>query len=153
MRKLLFVVLIFMLQTLAVAGNVQYMNLTVNKASVSFALAEKPVVTYTNDELTVTTAREKVSVKMAELQEWTFSDVPTAIERTQFAEPQLLQGKVLLGQLKPGSKAELYNYKGEVVRSAVVSSEGEVQLEYGSLPSGVYLIKTVAYTIKIRNNK
>ena len=46
-----------------------------------------------------------------------------------------------------------YNYKGEVVRSVVVSSEGEALLEYGSLPSGVYLIKTVAYTIKIRNNK
>ena len=153
MRKLLLVVLIFMLQTLAVAGNVQYMNLTVNKAPVTFALAEKPVVTYTNDELTVTTTREKVSVKMTELQEWTFSDVPTAIDHTQIAEPQLLQGKALLGQLKPGSKAELYNYKGEVVRSVVVNSEGEAQLEYGSLPSGVYLIKTVAYTIKIRNNK
>ena len=127
------------------------MNLTVNNHAVSFALADKPVLTYKNDVMQVSTSRETVQIQLADLQNWTFSDIATGMIDVRTAKPRLTGGCAYLSQLKPGSQAEVFDMKGNLVLSDTVNEFGEAQLEYGSLPKGVYVIKTSAYTIKITN--
>lgn len=131
--------------------NVQYMNLTVKNHAVSFALADKPVLTYKNDVMLVSTNRETIQIQLADLQNWTFSDIATGMIDVRTAKQRLTGGCAYLTQLKPGSQAEVFDMKGNLVLSETVNEFGESQLDYGSLPKGVYVIKTSVYTIKITN--
>ena len=133
--------------------NVQYLNITLKSSSVSFALADEPKMTYEEDVLSFYTIGEIFQIPVADIQEWSFSDVSTKIVETEVSKPIITPGKAYLKNLKPNSCAEIYNAKGERMLTETVNSDGEAILEFGTLPHGVYVIKTVAYTIKMIINK
>ena len=64
--RLALMALLLLTATVIRAGDVQYLTIMVQGKPVSFALSDKPVITYQNNQLVVTTAEETVEIPVAD---------------------------------------------------------------------------------------
>jgi len=76
MKKLLFFLTLSLLlhgQLARGQDDVQFLNVTLNQSTVSFALADAPVITFAGDKMIVQTTNGTVSNPLSDVKEWTFS--------------------------------------------------------------------------------
>lgn len=76
-----------------------------------------------------------------------FETTPTAISSIEAEGGTLFDGTSLKVNAKSGSIVSIYSASGTLVSASIVGSDGIVSI--GSLPSGVYLVKTGNVTSKI----
>lgn len=108
-------------------------------AKVSYALSEKPVVTYQGNVLVLTTPGTTMEYPLSDLQMFTFSGSTNAVESVTM-EPSKGDGTV-----------RIYNMSGVLVRTIKPSGDRSADTTFSTqdLPSGIYIIKQGRQTYKI----
>lgn len=118
----------------------------------TFALATKPVVTFTADALVLTTSETTVEYPATATTTFTFSDVPTAIKQlaTQDARQALFalhDGMLSAEGLVPGSRLAIYDANGRQQAMAKVSDNGTAAVSVAA--KGLYIVKSSNRTFKL----
>lgn len=121
------------------SGSVQLIVHSNSGAEVSYALSEKPVVTYREDILVLTTESTTVEYPIAELQMFTFEETADAVESVE------------MKQLKGDGTVRIYNVSGTLVRTIQPSEADRSDAKFSTqdLPKGIYIIKQGSQTHKI----
>ena len=116
--------------------------------SVYFLLAEKPYITFQNDEVKIVSDTDEALVKRTLVERFEFvNEIPAGIEDVEEQDEQLranfkLDGDaVYITGLASGRKVVLYAMDGRVVTTSVAAADGCVTLSLNTLPSGIYIVK------------
>ena len=144
--------LLLLTATVIRASDVQYLTIMVQGKPVSFALSDKPVITYQNNQLVVTTAEETVEISVAEISGTGFSETSTAIRNLMSGgKPQVECGRVCFSDLTPGTSVQVFTIDGRSVAEAKADADGTALVSLSEFPKGTYLLKTGRQTIKMIN--
>lgn len=134
--------------TSAYSSNVEYLTFNVSGSPVVIALAEHPVITFTDNTLHIKTAKNTIDIPVNEFSGAVFSET-TSIKYLKDPKVQLNEGCVCFHQLPPESKIKVYATNGKEVLSDAVDGNGQVVINLNSLSPNVYIIKSATQTIKV----
>ena len=115
-------------------------------------LDERPVVTFNDDDLVMTTHMSQVSYKSSDVLKFTYAYVdPSGIVETKFQNAMFNFGKNTLQatNIEPSSKVELYTADGILVASSVADANGNVTLKLSAHSGTVFIVKTSVANFKI----
>ena len=149
MKKILLTFMLFAFAAASFANGKDVLSVLMKDGiSVYFLLAEKPYITFQNDEMKIVSDTDEALVKRTLVERFEFvNEIPTGIEDVEEQDEQLranfkLDGDaVYITGLAPGSKVVLYAMDGRVVNSSVAAADGCVTLSLNTLPSGIYIVK------------
>ena len=117
----------------------------------SYALDAKPVVTYENEEIVVTTTTSSAVYQATEVAKFTLSDVATSVENV--AQPQGMvknNGNVVtLRSFEPGTRVQVYSVNGIMIANELIGLDGNLEIRVSEYSSGIYVVKTKGITCKI----
>ena len=123
-----------------------------DKSTVLFALAEKPVTTFSNNMLVIKTSTATVEYPLAEVQRYTYEGVETGIESIDSDYGVLVKqekNKLSLANLKAGAEVRLYNSSGSLLQIVKSNGTEPVVISLSSRPQGVYIVKSGNEIIKL----
>ena len=166
-QRLLGIAALCFCSLLARAENYSF-TLIVNGESYVFNLAEKPVITYEGDKLTVKVTEpsavveeqstvSEISVAVAEVQNIDLEKVNVTPQDTEVgvktvkADTEFANGQLKLNGLQPGSQVTVVSMGGKTCLTVKASAEGEAIVGLQTLPSGVYIVRTSKSSIKVTN--
>lgn len=105
---------------------------------VTYTFAEKPVVTYQDNVLVLTTEKVSVEYPLAELDKITFSDVESSVENITMSQPN------------GDGTVRIYSVSGTLIRTIERREDAsDVQFSIENLSEGIYIIKQGTQTYKI----
>ena len=120
-----------------------------------FVFADFPKVTYTADQLVMTTKTVTVEFPLTELRRVIFADdVVTAIREAVAAEGSspviraTADGAQLAG-FAPKTAVEVYTTSGLLLSREQTAADGTLTISLAARPQGIYIIKTNQTTLKI----
>lgn len=157
MKKLLLLLILFFSSvTMYAEGKKVLSVLMKDGTSVYFLLAEKPLITFQNDEVKIVSDKDEATMKRTLVERFEFvSEIPTGIEDVEDLEEkvacenfELAGDAVYISGLTPGCKVLLLSVNGQVLASEVAGENGCVTLQLEALPSGIYLVNYYETTIK-----
>ena len=157
MKKLLLLLILFFSSvTMYAEGKKVLSVLMKDGTSVYFLLAEKPLITFQNDEVKIVSDKDEATMKRTLVERFEFvSEIPTGIEDVEDLEEkvacenfELAGDAVYISGLTPGCKVQLLSVNGRVLASEVAGENGCVTLQLEALPSGIYLVNYYETTIK-----
>lgn len=149
-HRLLLLLFLSVNAVMARAASVEYLTFTVSGSPVVIALADHPVITYTNNTVHIQTASTTIDLPVANISEATFSNaVPTGLAERIAAKPQLRGGAVCFEQLPPGSLVTIHALDGTQVSAVHADDGGRAAVGIAQLPAGVYVVKSALQTLKI----
>lgn len=127
--------------------------------TVTFALANNPVQTYKGAETIVTVGTDALSYNLESIKEQRFKtiNVATGIKNVRTDDspavrPQIsITGAEVTG-LRSGDRVQIYTVGGRLVKQSVADGEGRAAVSMGSLPQGIYILRTPSKSFKIANN-
>lgn len=153
MKRILlsFLVAILALSSWAEDINAMMLHLASGKQVVCL-LDEKPIVTFSGDELVLTTHMNEVSYQSADVLKFTYLYVdPSGIN--QVGVPQsmfLFSGNALsVTGAEPDSQIAVYSVDGALVASAKTNKKGAASIVLPDQPGKVYVVKTSVANFKI----
>lgn len=149
MKKILLTFMLFAFAATSFANGKDVLSVLMKDGtSVYFLLAEKPYITFQNDEMKIVSDTDEALVKRTLVERFEFvNEIPTGIEDVEEQDEQLrakfrLDGDaVYITGLASGSKVVLYAMDGRVVTTSVATADGCVTLSLNTLPSGIYIVK------------
>lgn len=149
MKKILLTFMLFAFAATMFANGKDVLSVLMKDGtSVYFLLAEKPYITFQNDEMKIVSDTDEALVKRTLVERFEFiNEIPTGIEDVEEEDEQLranfkLDGDaVYITGLASGSKVVLYAMDGRVVTTSVAAADGCVTLSLNTLPSGIYIVK------------
>lgn len=149
MKKILLTFMLFSFAATMFANGKDVLSVLMKDGtSVYFLLAEKPYITFQNDEMKIVSDTDEALVKRTLVERFEFvNEIPTGIEDVEEQDEQLRANLKLDGDavyitgLASGSKVVLYAMDGRVVNSSVAAADGCVTLSLNTLPSGIYIVK------------
>lgn len=128
-----------------------------------YALREKPLVTFSGDDVVLKTPNVQISYVFADLESFMIVnnyDGEEIIRRlpaddirnlpadaTQF---EVTDKSLIAGNLNPGEELLLFTVDGKRIASARASEEGRASVSLESIPTGVVIVKTQSFTYKIQ---
>lgn len=119
----------------------------------SFGFEEKPVVTFTDNELVVTSAGAEARFQLADIAKFTFDDEGTAVEDikddVRKAAISLDEYIVSLTGAKPEIVVRLIASDGKLLQSYKTDKNGFLQFSIAELPEGTYIISSESLNVKI----
>ena len=157
MKKLLLLLILFFSSVTMYAEGKKVLSVLMNDGtSVYFLLAEKPLITFQNDEVKIVSDKDEATMKRTLVERFEFvSEIPTGIEDVEDLEEkvacenfELAGDAVYISGLTPGCKVQLLSVNGQVLASEVAGENGCVTLQLEALPSGIYLVNYYETTIK-----
>ena len=157
MKKLLLLLILFFSSvTMYAEGKKVLSVLMKDGTSVYFLLAEKPLITFQNDEVKIVSKNDEATMKRALVDRFEFvAEVPTGIEDVEELDEkvasenlELTGDAVHISGLLPGCRVQLLSVNGQVLMSAVADDNGCVTLSLDALASGIYLVNYNEVTIK-----
>ena len=156
MKKILLTFMLFAFAATSFANGKDVLSVLMKDGtSVYFLLAEKPYITFQNDEMKIVSDTDEALVKRTLVERFEFvNEIPIGIEDVEEQDEQLranfkLDGDaVYITGLASGSKVVLYAMDGRVVNSSVAAADGCVTLSLNTLPSGIYIVKYNETAIK-----
>ena len=119
----------------------------------SFGFDDKPVITYTDNDLVLKTAKTEVQYPLASLSKFTFVDIPTEVDAVAVdrKSPEITLDDYMIRIT--GAKAEtvvkVTGMDGKTLAAYKADSEGTVTFSIADLPEGVYIISSDSLTCKI----
>jgi hypothetical protein len=114
----------------------QHLNIwQTNGELVSYAFAQKPLITYEDETLVLTTTAIKVEYPLSAVRKFTFEDNPNAIGTVH-------------AELKDDAPLRIYSVGGILLKTVPAGPEGST-FYLDNLPKGVYIIKTPTTSHKI----
>jgi len=123
-----------------------------DKSTVLFALAEKPVTTFSDNKLVIKTSSATIEYPLADIQRYTYEGVETGIESIDSDNGVLVKqekNKLSLANLKAGAEVRLYNSSGSLLKIVKSNGTEPVVISLSSRPQGVYIVKSGNETIKL----
>ena len=137
---------------IAGGDEVQYLTIEVRGKPIIFALLEKPMITYQNNQLVITTSKETVEIPVGDISSIVFSGTSTAIHNLMSeGKPQVKGGLAYFSDLKPGTLVYVFTSDGKNMAKVKADYSGTAQVNLSEFPKGIYLIKAGKQTIKIIN--
>lgn len=115
-------------------------------------LDERPVVTFNDDELVMTTHMNQVSYRSSDVLKFTYAYVPLSeIIDAKFSNAMFNFGKNTLQatNIEPSSKVEIYTADGILIDSSLSDANGNVTLNMSAQSGKVYIVKTSVANFKI----
>lgn len=154
MKRIFFFVLLI---SIFVTTNVTAQNtVTIHQKdgqSVSYGFSAKPVITYTDNDLVVTTADAEMQYPLVSVSKITFSDQSTDAgsipEETKAPQLELENYVVSISGAKAGVSVMLVGPDGKTLINTKTDSHGDVSFSIAEQPEGVYVIKSENLTFKI----
>jgi len=125
---------------------------THNGEKIIYGLNERPVVTYSGDNLVITTEDISINYPLADLHKFTFgtSKVSRVDEVSSPAGKIQQQDKTLIfNDFSPNEKVSIYNIDGRQEVVCNIASDGSSSISISSLSAGVYIVKTKSIVHKI----
>ena len=119
---------------------------------VAYALAEKPKVTFTDNDLVITANGVEVNYPLENMKRFTYEEnTATAISNLQTGKASFkLDGESLLFlDLKANSTVSLNSLNGTIVFNKTIRIAGEYSFPLSGLNAGVYLVTVNGLTYKI----
>lgn len=151
LKIVLLSVMTMMASTAVAEINYLRVNLS-NGTNASFALADDPKVSVTNNTLQVETSTQTITVQFEDLKNFTFHDSTTGIDKEAIDKHfQLENGIISFDGLKAGETVAVYSISGIVMLQTSASTDGCATIDTSTLPIGVYVVRTNSTTIKISN--
>ena len=133
------------------AENVQFLQVNLKDRSVSFALAEHPIISYTNNQLHIATASQTVDFYVPDITDYCFATTETAIHDLKLTKNQIREGLVCFSGLPANAAVELFAPDGRQVLLSKASSSGQVIVDLNQLPKGVYIVRAANQSFKVTN--
>lgn len=154
MRKKLLAVLLlsFCLSAMADEPKTQLIVWAKDGTQVAYALAEKPKVTFTENDLVITANGVEVNYNLENMARFTYgNNTSTTITNLQTDESTFtLNGESLLfPALKANSTVSVYSLNGTLVFKKTVRQNGEYAFPLSNLNTGVYMVNVNGLTYKI----
>lgn len=126
-------------------------------SSFSYALEHKPVVTYENGEIVVTTTGDESATYIAAevakftLSEEAVSDDATSVENVALPQGVMKnKGNVLtFSSFEPGTRVQIYSVNGMLIVNEPIGADGNLEICVSEYPSGIYVVKAKGITCKI----
>ncbi len=126
-----------------------------NGSVTGFSFSEKPVISYSGNELVVTTGSVTVQYPLDLLHKIAVEgqiESVTAIDEitvpdTEFSFSE--EGTDVRGE-KPGTPFYVFDMKGMKCAEGTIDAEGKANIRLSSLPSGIYIVKTLSTSFKIK---
>lgn len=126
----------------------------IDGSATAFAFSEQPVITYSKEDLVLTTKNITVQYPLAMLRKIAVegqADIITSIEDTPIADTSFsftneetsVQGE------EPGTPFYVFNTNGMKVAQGIIDSQGKANIPTTSLSPGIYIIKTQSTSFKI----
>lgn len=120
-----------------------------------FSFSEKPVISYSGNELVVTTGSLTVQYPLDLLRKITVEgELVTAdgldevtLPDTEFSFSD--EGAKVRGE-KPGTPFYVFDLKGSKVYQGVIDAEGKTSIPLHTLPQGIYVVKTQSTSFKVK---
>ena len=138
--------------SLARAADVQFLTLMVNGEPVIISLAEKPVITFTDNTLHIVTEATEVDIPVADITGGTFvEDDPSAIKDPDLVKAMMSAGRVCFSGLEPFSTVNVYNVNGQLLKKQTAGNDGTVVIDLSNQPKGCYVVRSATQTIKVTN--
>lgn len=140
----------FFLSSMAWAGSPGVTFLLRSGQKVSFAFAQKPVISVSNADLSVSVSGvQRVSYAYADVQRIYLSDdVASGIAPVQSNSSQQSvtfswqDGMLRASGLNPNEQVRVFGLDGKLALSGRAQADGSVQLSFSSIPQGVYVVCT-----------
>ena len=123
-----------------------------DKSTVLFALAEKPVTTFSDNKLVIKTSSATIEYPLADIQRYTYEGIETGIESIESDNSMLVKqekDKLSLRNLKAGEEVRLYSSSGSLLQIVKSNGTEPVVISLSSRPQGVYIVKSGNETIKL----
>ncbi|MGI6222242.1 MAG: hypothetical protein ACOYJG_01375 [Prevotella sp.] len=121
--------------------------------STSYALDEKPVITYNDDHLVLTAPQVEVDVPLDDVLKLTFGDEADAIQQVETTDQQesikANSDGVELSGFKAGTKVGLYGVNGTTLGQYTIPESGTLHISLAAMGSGLYIVKAGRSSIKI----
>ncbi len=116
----------------------------------NFAFSEKPVVTYADNQLVITTTKTSVQYPLYLLQKIDFELTDaTAIEQVKpDAKFRFTDGTLYITGGDPGSQVVIYDMRGMTAGQYLIDDAGNAVISLQSLSKGLYIVKTNHFTFK-----
>lgn len=154
MRKKLLIVLLsyFCLSAMADEPKTQLMVWQTDGSYVVYSLDEKPITTFANDVLVLTTTKISVEYSMAKISRYTFETATNSIENLQThrgVTVKQTEDKLIVYNLPKGKKCYVYTIDGKLQYSAKSTGQEQMLIPFGKYGAGAYIIKTDNITYKI----
>lgn len=152
MRKLLTTLFLVVLATVAWAQNAVAVWQQDGKVA-KFGFAEKPVVTYADNNLVIATTQTTVEYPIYLLRkisfdvDWTVDAVEEVKADVQFS---FRGGALTVRDGEPGSQVILYNIKGVQVGQYRLDGDGNATIPTENLSKDFYVVKSRCFTFKFR---
>lgn len=117
----------------------------------NFAFSEKPIVTYADNQLVITTTKTSVQYPLYLLQKIDFAlSEATAVEQVKpDAKFRFTDGTLYISGGDPGSQVYIYNMRGMTEGQYRIDDAGNAVISLQSLSKGHYIVKTSRFTFKI----
>ena len=118
----------------------------------SFGFEDKPVITYTDNDLVLKTTKTEVQYPLSSLAKFTFTDLEDAvisIKDDKAAQMELDNYMVSITGAKPDITVTVIGSDGKTIGTYKTDAYGSVTFSISDLPQGIYIIKSENLTCKI----
>ena len=118
----------------------------------SFGFEDKPVITYTENDLVLKTTKTELHYPLSSLAKFTFTDVENAvapIKDGNSAQLVLDNYVVSITGANPGITVSVIGTDGKSLATYKTDDNGSITFSVAELPEGTYVIKSESLTCKI----
>lgn len=152
MKRILFISILFLAVLPMAAQNI--LNVHQKDGQIfSFGFEEKPVVTFTDNELVLTSAGAETRFQLVGIAKFTFDGEGTAVkgikDDSSKAAISLDEYTISLTGAKYETEVRLIASDGKVLQSYKTDRSGSVQFSIAELPEGTYVISSESLNVKI----
>lgn len=146
----------FMFLCVSITQLVAQNTLTIHQkdgSQFSYGFLEKPVITYTETDLVLSTANIVVEYPLSAISKFTFTETETSVSgvETDVIAPvlELKDNTVYISGAKPLQTVTLVGADGKIVSTFKTDANGSVAFSIAALPKGIYIVKSETLTCKI----
>jgi len=156
-RKLFTMVLLWLMAAGVLAQNAVILY-HYNGTTSSFAFSEKPVISYSGNDLVLTTKNTAVQYPVHMLRKIdfgnSFEESIVGIDEMKSVDTQFsfYDGKLTIQGDEPFSRVYIYTLKGMKVGEYQLDSQGNAFISTTSLSNNFYVVKTKRFTFKFRKS-
>lgn len=156
MKKLHFIfalAALLLLPATLLAQQVECLILTQSDGTVTkFALADAPVITFNDGEITVTSGDNTLTTSLEGLTAYYDEAEPTAVKAVKAdgeARPVFSFGQARFEGMKAGSLVTVYTVGGVLVLQTAADGNGRASVDLSNLPQGVYILNASGHSYTI----
>ena len=134
------------------AVDVQYLTIEVQGKPVSFALSDKPIISYQNNLLKLSTTKETIEFSVTDITSFRFEETSTSVRNLMSGDKPLVKGGIVyFSDLTPGNLVQVFSTDGRKVAETKIDTNGTAEVNISVFTKDTYIIKTEKHTIKYMN--